>query len=99
MDMVGTDRDEMAFFYLDRKATDLFTLTENGLKSQLDKDFGGNTEKILANVSEELWRRQEVEMADKLGPTLTTTAKNLSTLFLSVALIISCHFLNKRRCC
>jgi para-nitrobenzyl esterase len=46
--MVGTNRDEMAFFYWERKATDLFTLTDDGLKSQLDKDFGANAEKILA---------------------------------------------------
>jgi len=46
--MVGTNRDEMAFFYWERKATDLFTLTDDGLKSQLDKDFGVNAEKILA---------------------------------------------------
>ena len=46
--MVGTNRDEMAFFYWERKATDLFTLTDDGLKSQLDKDFGANAEQILA---------------------------------------------------
>ena len=46
--MVGTNRDEMAFFYWERKATDLFTLTDDGLKAQLDKDFGANAEKILA---------------------------------------------------
>ncbi len=46
--MVGTNRDEMAFFYWERKATDLFTLTDDGLKSQLDKDFGANAERVLA---------------------------------------------------
>jgi para-nitrobenzyl esterase len=46
--MVGTNKDEMAFFYWERKATDLFTLTDDGLKSQLEKDFGANAEKILA---------------------------------------------------
>lgn len=46
--MVGTNRDEMAFFYWERKASDLFTLTDDGLKSHLDKDFGPNAEKILA---------------------------------------------------
>jgi len=46
--MVGTNRDEMAFFYWERKATDLFTLTDDGLKSQLEKDFGANAETILA---------------------------------------------------
>jgi para-nitrobenzyl esterase len=46
--MIGTNRDEMAFFYWERNASDLFTLTDDGLRSQLDKDFGGNAEKILA---------------------------------------------------
>jgi len=46
--MVGTNRDEMAFFYWERKATDLFTLTDDALKAQLDKDFGENSGKILA---------------------------------------------------
>ena len=46
--IVGTNKDEMAFFYWERKATDLFTLTDDGLKSQLHKDFGANAEKILA---------------------------------------------------
>ena len=46
--MVGTNKDEMAFFYWERKATDIFTLTDDGLKSQLDKDFGANAERILA---------------------------------------------------
>jgi len=46
--MVGTNKDEMAFFYWERKATDLFTLTDDGLKKQLDKDFGANADKILA---------------------------------------------------
>ena len=46
--MVGTNRDEMAFFYWERKATDLFTLSDDGLRSQLDKDFGANAEEILA---------------------------------------------------
>lgn len=45
--MVGTNKDEMAFFFLERKATELFTLTEDGLKSQLQKDFGANAEKIM----------------------------------------------------
>jgi len=43
--MVGTNKDEMAFF--ERKATDLFSLTEDGLKAQLNKDFGSNAETIL----------------------------------------------------
>src|SRR5437667_1337310 len=46
--MVGTNRDEMAFFFFERKATDIFSLTDDGLKSRLDKEFGANTEKILS---------------------------------------------------
>lgn len=46
--MVGTNRDEMAFFYWERKATDIFTLTDDGLKSRMDKDFGADAEKILS---------------------------------------------------
>jgi para-nitrobenzyl esterase len=46
--MVGTNKDEMAFFYWERKATDIFNLTDDGLKTQLDKDFGANADKILA---------------------------------------------------
>ena len=33
--MVGTNRDEMAFFYWERKATDSVTLTDDGLQSQI----------------------------------------------------------------
>lgn len=46
--MVGTNRDEMAFFYWERKATDIFTLTDDGLKSRMDKEFGADAEKILS---------------------------------------------------
>jgi len=46
--MVGTNKDEMAFFYFERKAADLFSLTEGGLQTQLAKDFGASSEKILA---------------------------------------------------
>jgi len=46
--MIGTNRDEMAFFYWERKATDVFSLTDDGLKSRLDKEFGGDAEKILS---------------------------------------------------
>ena len=45
--MVGTNKDEMAFFFWERKASDLFTLTEDGLKSQLNKEFGANADKIF----------------------------------------------------
>jgi para-nitrobenzyl esterase len=46
--MVGTNRDEMAFFYWERKATDIFNLTDDGLKGRLDKEFGANAETILS---------------------------------------------------
>ncbi len=55
--MVGTNRDEMAFFYWERKATDIFTLTDDGLKSHLDKDFGADAEKNSGDVSQEPARR------------------------------------------
>jgi para-nitrobenzyl esterase len=46
--MVGTNKDEMAFFYWERKENDVFTLTDDGLTARLKKDFGANAEKILA---------------------------------------------------
>jgi para-nitrobenzyl esterase len=46
--MVGTNKDEMAFFYWERKAIDIFSLTDDGLKSRLDKEFGADAEKILS---------------------------------------------------
>lgn len=46
--MVGSNRDEMAFFLLERKDTQAFTLTNEGLSSRLEKEFGNNSEKILA---------------------------------------------------
>jgi para-nitrobenzyl esterase len=46
--MVGTNRDEMAFFYWERRANDIFTLTDDGLKSRLREEFGANAEKILS---------------------------------------------------
>src|SRR4029077_3475108 len=46
--MVGTNRDEMAFFYWERKANDIFTLTDDGLKSRLGDEFGADAEKILS---------------------------------------------------
>ena len=45
--MVGTNKDEMAFFFWERKENAVFTLTDDGLKSRLDKEFGSNAEKIL----------------------------------------------------
>jgi para-nitrobenzyl esterase len=46
--MVGTNKDEMAFFYWERKENDVFTLTYDGLDARLDTDFGANAERILA---------------------------------------------------
>lgn len=46
--MVGTNKDEMAFFFFERKANDIFSLTDDGLKSRLDKEFGADAEKILS---------------------------------------------------
>ena len=45
--IVGTNKDEMAFFFWERKENAVFTLTDDGLKSRLDKEFGSNAEKIL----------------------------------------------------
>jgi para-nitrobenzyl esterase len=46
--IVGTNRDEMAFFYWERKANDVFTLTDEGLSSRLNQEFGADAEKILS---------------------------------------------------
>ena len=46
--MVGSNKDEMAFFLQERKDTEAFTLTEDGLKSRLSKELGENAERILA---------------------------------------------------
>src|SRR5437764_9329329 len=46
--MVGTNRDEMAFFFFERKANDIFSLTDDGLKARLDKELGADAEKILS---------------------------------------------------
>jgi len=46
--MVGTNKDEMAFFLQERKDTEAFTLTEDGLKSRLSKEFGEKADRILA---------------------------------------------------
>ncbi len=46
--MVGTNKDETAFFYWERKENDVFTLTDGGLRSRLDKEFGADAEKILS---------------------------------------------------
>ena len=46
--LVGTNKDEMAFFFWERKANDIFTLTDDGLKSRLDEEFGEQAAKILS---------------------------------------------------
>src|SRR6266581_7139542 len=46
--MVGTNKDEMAFFFFERKANDIFSLTDDGLKARLDKELGADAEKILS---------------------------------------------------
>ena len=46
--MVGSNKDEMAFFLLERKDNEAFTLTEDRLKSRLSKELGENAERILA---------------------------------------------------
>jgi para-nitrobenzyl esterase len=45
--MVGTNKDEMAFFFFQGRAADVFSLTEDGLRTRLDKDFGSQAETIL----------------------------------------------------
>ena len=45
--MVGSNKDEMAFFFFQGKDKDALTLTDEGLKSRLDKELGPNAEKIL----------------------------------------------------
>src|SRR6266567_1811183 len=46
--MVGTNRDEMAFFFFEHKANDIFSLTDDGLKARLDKELGADAETILS---------------------------------------------------
>jgi para-nitrobenzyl esterase len=45
--MVGSNKDEMAFFFFQQKDKDTLTLTDDGLKSRLNKDFGPNADNIL----------------------------------------------------
>src|SRR5436305_11003753 len=45
--LVGTNKDEMAFFLMERKDTDAFTLTDEKLQTRLAKEMGPNAEKIL----------------------------------------------------
>ena len=46
--IVGSNKDEMAFFLNQRKDIQAFTLTEDGLKSRLSKELGENALTILA---------------------------------------------------
>src|SRR5438309_4235301 len=46
--MVGTNKDEMAFFLLERKDNNAAMLTEDGLKSRVSKELGENASTILA---------------------------------------------------
>jgi para-nitrobenzyl esterase len=46
--IVGTNKDEMAFFLLERKDTDAFTLTDERLQARLTKELGPNAEQIIA---------------------------------------------------
>jgi para-nitrobenzyl esterase len=46
--MVGTNKDEMAFFFFERKASDIFSLTEDALRLRLDKELGSDAEKVLS---------------------------------------------------
>ena len=45
--MVGVNKDETAFFFLEGKQNDIFTLTEDGLKSRLQNEFSSSAEEIL----------------------------------------------------
>jgi len=46
--IVGTNRDETTFFFWERKATDVFELTFATLKERLQREFGADTDAILA---------------------------------------------------
>jgi para-nitrobenzyl esterase len=46
--IVGTNKDEMAFFLFERKDTDAFTLTDERLQARVTKELGPNAEKIIA---------------------------------------------------
>jgi para-nitrobenzyl esterase len=45
--IVGSNKDEMAFFLQERKDAEAFTLSDEGLRSRLSKEFGANADKIL----------------------------------------------------
>ncbi len=46
--MVGYNRDETAFFFMQSHNTDVFNLTDSGLKERLQKEFGDNADRVLA---------------------------------------------------
>ncbi len=51
--IVGTNKDEMAFFLLERKDTDAFTLTEERLLTRLTKELGAECGKDSGHLSQE----------------------------------------------
>jgi para-nitrobenzyl esterase len=46
--MVGTNKDEMAFFLFERNDKEAFSMTDDGLRSRLEKEFGENAETIMS---------------------------------------------------
>jgi para-nitrobenzyl esterase len=46
--MIGYNRDEMNFFFAQRRQTDIYSLTEDTLKQRLDNELGANADKVLA---------------------------------------------------
>lgn len=45
--IVGSNRDETAFFFMQGQDTDVFNLTEAGLKNRLAKEFGTNADLVF----------------------------------------------------
>jgi para-nitrobenzyl esterase len=46
--MVGYNRDETAFFFMQSHNTDVFHLTDRGLQERLQKEFGEKADRVLA---------------------------------------------------
>ena len=46
--MVGYNRDETAFFFMQSHNTDVFNLTADGLQERLQKEFGDKADRVLA---------------------------------------------------
>jgi para-nitrobenzyl esterase len=46
--MVGYNRDETIFFFMESHNTDVFNLTETSLKDRLQKEFGNNADDVFA---------------------------------------------------